>query len=167
MRQENGDRSPLDLEPIIRRFRAGFTERPSPLRKVGREAEYPVVDENGAGIDIARLWPRLARRDDHGPALEEERAPDGRLVGLKCPRFAFASEVGLGTIEVITGPRHDLGQLAADHEAAVARLVEAAAEQGAVVLGLGCQPATPPDESWMTPKPRYGLLLERIGPPWL
>ncbi len=156
----------LDLSPLARRFRAGFSEHPSAMRKVGREAEYPVVDETGAGFDIASLWARLKRADDHGPCLDEVRDVHGRLVGLQCPRFTFASEVGLGTIEVITGPRHDLLQLAADHEAAVARLLEATAEVGAIVLGLGCQPLTPPSEAWMTPKARYGLLLERIGPPW-
>jgi gamma-glutamylcysteine synthetase len=137
------------------------------MRKIGREAEYPVVDETGAGFDIAPLWKRLARRDEHGPSMSQVLGADGRLVGLKCPRFEFAAEVGLGTIEVITGPRHDLVQLCRDHEAAVARLLEATAEHGAIVLGLGCQPLTPPSEAWMTPKPRYGLLLDRIGPPWL
>jgi gamma-glutamylcysteine synthetase len=88
-------------------------------------------------------------------------------VALEGVRFTYASEVGRGTIEVITGPRHDLLQLREDHEAATARLLEACARHGAVVLGLGAQPRTVPSEDLMTPKPRYQMLLERVGPDWL
>jgi gamma-glutamylcysteine synthetase len=146
----------------VKRFASGFSSSPIGLRKVGREAEYPVVGPDGEAFDITQLW-----EDLKGPGLEVQRASDGMIVGLEGMRYSYASEVGRGTIEVITGPRHDLCQLAEDHEAAVGRLLEAAAKHGVVVLGLGTQPRTPPSEALMTPKPRYGMLLDRIGPDWL
>ena len=157
----------LDFRPLTTRFGQGFSAAPIGIRKVGREAEYPVVGPDGEAFDVAQLWEALVARDGHGPTLEVERAPDGMIVALTSNRFSFSSEVGRGTIEVITGPRHDLLQLQEDHEAAMARLLRACAEHGAVVLGLGAQPVTPPSEVLMTPKPRYGMLLDRIGPEWL
>ena len=156
------DGTRLDVTPFLERFRSGFASRPIPIRKIGREAEYPVVDGNGEAFDVAALWPDLV-----GPGLRRERASNGMIVGLNGLQYSYASEVGKGTIEVITGPRHDLVQLAADHEAAVARLVQAASKHGARVLGLGVQPVTPPSLGLMTPKPRYGVLHDVIGDPWL
>ncbi len=152
----------LDVRPFLERFRSGFSSRPIPLRKVGREAEYPVVDENGHAFDISRLWGDLV-----GPGLTRERASDGMIVGLNGLQYSYASEVGTGTIEVITGPRHDLLQLQKDHDAAVARLVAVAAQHGARVLGLGAQPLTRASAELMTPKARYQVLHRVIGDPWL
>lgn len=152
----------LDVTPFLERFRSGFSSRPIPLRKIGREAEYPVVDERGEAFDISALWGDLV-----GPGLVRERAADGMIVGLNGMHFSYASEVGKGTIEVITGPRHDLVQLARDHEAAMRRLVTVAEAHGARVLGLGAQPVTGPSAELMTPKDRYGVLLDVIGDPWL
>ena len=152
----------LDVTPFLERFRSGFSSQTIPLRKVGREAEFPVVNEAGEAFDISLLWGDLVQ-----PGLKRERAPDGRIVGLNGLQYSYASEVGTGTIEVITGPRHDLNQLATDHEAAVARLVEVAATHGARVLGLGVQPLTVPSLALMTPKTRYGVLHQMIGDPWL
>ncbi|MEC8194487.1 MAG: glutamate-cysteine ligase family protein [Myxococcota bacterium] len=156
------DGARLDVTPFLERFRSGFNSRPIPLRKIGREAEYPVVDVDGRAFDIARLWPDLA-----GPGLKRERVDNGMIVGLNGLQYSYASEVGRGTIEVITGPRHDLIQLAKDHEAAVARLVDAAHKHGARVLGLGVQPVTVPSLELMTPKPRYTVLRDTIGDGWL
>jgi len=134
---------------------------------VGREAEYPVVGPDGHAFDISLLWADLERGGARAAPLEMVRAPDGMITSLKGSRYTFASEVGLGTIEVITGPRHDLMQLKEDHEAAVERLLRACEAHGAVVLGLGTQPLTSPSAALMTPKPRYQMLLDRIGPDWL
>ncbi len=152
----------LDVTPFLERFRSGFSSRPIPLRKIGREAEYPVVDARGEAFDVSQLWPDLV-----APGMNRERAPDGMIVGLKGMQFSYASEVGKGTIEVITGPRHDLIQLATDHEAGVKRLVNAAAKHGARVLGIGVQPLTLPSLALMTPKHRYAVLHEVLGDPWL
>lgn len=156
------DGSRLDVTPILERFRSGFSSQAIPNRKIGREAEYPVVGADGEAFDISQLWGDLV-----GPGLVRERAPDGMIVGLKGNRYSYASEVGTGTIEVITGPRSDLLTLARDHEEAVARLVEVADRHGARVLGLGAQPKTAPSRDLMTPKPRYGILQEAIGDAWL
>ena len=152
----------LDVTPFLERFRAGFSSQPIPVRKIGREAEYPVVGPDGEAFDIGQLWSGLA-----GPGLIRERAPDGMIVGLKGMRYSYASEVGTGTIEVITGPRHDLLTLARDHEEAVSRLVQVAEQHGARVLGMGAQPKTPPSAALMTPKPRYRVLQDAIGDAWL
>ena len=152
----------LDVTPFLERFRSGFSSQPIPVRKIGREAEYPVVGPDGEAFDIRQLWGDLV-----GPGLVRERAPDGMIVGLNGMRFSYASEVGTGTIEVITGPRHDLLTLARDHEEAVARLVAVAAEHGARVLGMGAHPKTAPSAALMTPKPRYGILQDAIGDAWL
>ena len=156
-----------DTRDISARFTRGFSSTPIGLRKVGREAEYPVVHPDGKAFDIAELWEDLVGPDAFGPGLEIQRAADGMIVGLQGMRFSYASEVGRGTIELITGPRHDLCQLQEDHEAAMGRLLAAATKHGAIVLGLGVQPLSPPEEVLMTPKPRYGMLLDRIGEDWL
>lgn len=152
----------LDVTPFLERFRSGFSSQTIPVRKIGREAEFPVVDAEGQAFDIRQLWGDLV-----GPGLTRERAPDGMIVGLNGVQYSYASEVGTGTIEVITGPRHDLVQLCRDHEAAMNRLVEVAEAHGARVLGLGAQPATPASATLMTPKPRYAMLHDVIGDPWL
>ena len=152
----------LDVTPFLERFRSGFSSQAIPVRKIGREAEYPVVGPDGEAFDIRKLWGDLA-----GPGLVRERAPDGMIVGLNGMRYSYASEVGTGTIEVITGPRHDLLTLAKDHEEAVARLVEVAEQHGARVLAMGAQPKTTPSEALMTPKPRYQVLQQASGDAWL
>ena len=152
----------LDVTPFLERFRSGFSALPIPTRKIGREAEFPVVDADGKAFEISRLWGDLV-----GPGLTRERALDGTIVGLNGLQYSYASEVGKGTIEVITGPRHDLVELAKDHEAAMERLVGVAQAHGARVLGLGAQPITPASAELMTPKPRYLMLQEAIGDAWL
>ena len=54
----------LDVTPFLERFRAGFSSQPIPVRKIGREAEYPVVGPDGEAFDIGQLWGDLA-----GPGL--------------------------------------------------------------------------------------------------
>jgi len=152
----------LDVTAYLERFRSGFSSQAIPVRKIGREAEFPVVDADGNAFDISALWRGLM-----GSGLRPEYASDGTQVGLNGSRYSYASEVGKGTIEVITGPRPDLLHLARDHEAAVRRLVRVATEHGARVLGMGVQPLTLPSEGLMTPKPRYGVMLEALGEPWL
>jgi gamma-glutamylcysteine synthetase len=132
------------------------------VRKIGREAEFPIVDAEGRAFDISALWADLV-----GPGLVRERNAEGMIVGLNGVQYSYASEVGRGTIEVITGPRHDLIELSRDHEAAMVRLVKVATAHGARVLGMGVQPLTPASEALMTPKPRYGVLQQAIGDAWL
>ena len=89
----------LDVTPFLERFRSGFSSRPIPLRKVGREAEYPVVDETGAAFDVSALWGDLV-----GPGLTRERASDGMIVGLNGLQYSYASEVGTGRLKSSRAP---------------------------------------------------------------
>ena len=142
-------------------FEAQFPETSPGWRTIGREAEYPLVYPDGRPAPLAALWPHL-----ESPELTPKREGD-LLVALEGPDYIFASEVGWATVELITGPRDDLHQLAADHEAAMARLVSAADAEGILVLGCGIQPRAPATVDMMTPKQRYGALHEIIGDPWL
>ena len=113
----------LDVTAYLERFRSGFSSQAIPVRKVGREAEFPVVDADGNAFDVSLLWRGLMR-----PGLRPEYGNNGHQIGLNGPRYSYASEVGKGTIEVITGPRLDLLHLSRDHEEALHRLVTVAAE---------------------------------------
>ena len=150
------------MKRLAQTFAVGFSTGPVAVRKIGREAEYPLVDATGAAFDLSNLWDDLYR-----PGLKIVRAADGMQVGLEGVAFTYASEVGRGTVELITGPRHDLVQLAGDHDAGLEHLVDVAARHGATVLGHGCQPLTPPSLGLMTPKPRYAVLHKAIGDAWL
>jgi len=155
------------LDAIAARFESGFPEGPSTWRTVGREAEYPVVRADGTAAEIAALWPLLGELSaERGVPLKPKR--EGRLtVALEGARFTFFSEVGRGTIEVLTGPREDLWQLTDDHELAMEVLLQAVAIHGWRVLGYGIQPRTAATPTAMTPKSRYDVLLQAIGDPWL
>lgn len=149
-------------EALGARFLAAWPSRDPGDRKLGREAEFPVVHADGTAADIAVLWPLLS--DGRTGRWLREGA---LIVGWEEADVTFCSEVGRGTIEVIVGPCRDLGALDGRMEAGVARVVAAAAACGLHLLGYGVQPLTEPDSSLMTPKARYGTLLDAIGPAWL
>ena len=56
-------------ESLAARFAAHFPPRLQGPRTVGREAEFPVVDQAGRAADIDQLWPLLLRSED---AAEEQ-----------------------------------------------------------------------------------------------
>ncbi len=152
------------VDALGRRFAASFPPGAAPAwRTLGREAEFPLVHPDGTAADAAALLPILGRMD---PTLEEKREGD-LLVALKNDAVEFTLEVGKGTIEVVVGPADDLHQLQALHDAARGPLLRAADELGIHVLGYGIQPRTPATPALMTPKERYGVLLDVIGAPWL
>lgn len=155
------------LDAITARFAQGFRPGPAGLRTVGREAEHPVVQADGSAAEVALLWDALQDLSAQaGEPLQVKR--EGELtVALLGRRWTFFSEVGRGTIEVLTGPRQDLWEIAADHEAAMQILLRAVHDRGWEVLGYGIQPKTPASGAFMTPKARYGVLLESLGDPWL
>ena len=88
-------------------------------------------------------------------------------MGVQADRWSAVTEVGRGTVEVVIGPRASLQELAADLDVALARLIPAARRTGALLLGYGIQPRTPPHAGLLTPKRRYAALLGAIGPRWL
>lgn len=155
------------LADITARFAAGFKEGPAGWRTVGREAEYPVVQADGTAAEVSGLWMALAELSaERGHVLKAKREGD-LVVAMVGEAFTFYSEVGRGTIEVLTGPRQDLVQLAEDHERAMQVLLAATAAMGWSVLGYGIQPRTPATPAFMMPKRRYRVLLDAIGDPWL
>lgn len=153
----------MSLAPLADRFAAGFPEQRPAHRTVGRESEYPIVLPDGRAAEVAELWPLLARGGDMTMSYERGVVP----IGLDGERYSFCAEVGRGTIELIVGPAEDLHGIAEAHAAGMARLLQACDEKGFVVLGYGIQPLTPATPAFMTPKQRYGVLLESIGQPWL
>lgn len=151
-----------DVRRIAESFRAHFPARAPGHRRLGREAEHPVVHPDGTAFDVAALWSDLAE----GGGYEVLREGD-LIVGLEGPDHIFSAEVGRGTMEIIVGPVDTVHEIGARYTAARDRLVRVAAAHGALVLGYGIQPITPATPELMTPKARYGLLLEAIGDAWL
>ncbi len=160
------------LEPVYARladrFAASFPLSLPGARTVGREAEFPIVGQRGEAVDMRRLWNVLLEADDM--QAEYGLASAGRppfIVGLKGYDYSYALEVGLGTIEINTRPCRHLFEVEAIIQAAVSRLVHAAARFGWRVLGYGVQPASPPSLGLMAPKQRYLSLYRAMGDPWL
>jgi gamma-glutamylcysteine synthetase len=122
-----------------------------------------VVDSDGWIGNVQALLHQVHSID---PALSAKHEA-GLLVELRGPRFTLSAEVGIGTVELITGPRADLGTLEQDHLCGLAILIEAAQATQQRLLGLGIQPRSRASIDLMCPKPRYGVMLEAMGPPWL
>lgn len=158
-----------DAADIIARLAEQFSERfPTEItypRVVGREAEFPVVDNQGRAVDVRRLWDALLAPGDLKPKVD---GPNSRLiVGLDGTDYSYALEVGIGTVEVNTRPCNNLFEIEAIMEAAVTRLVVAALDHGWQLLGYGIQPMTPASLSIMSPKQRYQSLYRAMGQEWL
>jgi gamma-glutamylcysteine synthetase len=160
------------LEPVYarlaERFAASFAPALAGPRTVGREAEYPIVGLRGEAVDARRLWNVLLESGDLQPEYGAG-APGHQpfIVGLKGHDYSYALEVGLGTIELNTRPCRDLFEIERIMQAAVSRLVHAAARFGWRVLGYGVQPASPPTIGLMSPKQRYLSLYRAMGNAWL
>jgi gamma-glutamylcysteine synthetase len=143
-------------------FEASFPQRLREPRLVGREAEYPLVREDGTAGDAMDLWEALVG----GGRRPVREWPDGPLIGVQADRWSAVTEVGRGTLEVVIGPRRSLFELARDLDTALAVVLPAARRAGYRVLGYGIQPRTPPHPGLLAPKRRYPALLRAIGPRW-
>ncbi|WP_100448871.1 glutamate-cysteine ligase family protein [Glycomyces xiaoerkulensis] len=143
------------------RFAQGFPHRVG-TRTVGREAEFPVVDDRGRPVEVDLLWPEVAAPGDLSAVRK-----DGMVIGYAGDDYGYYREVGKGTVEVVTRPGSSLAEVAELHEAALARLDLAATARGHRILGLGMQPVAEPVPEFMTPKPHYRAFLEALGEPWL
>ena len=150
------------MKPLADRFAGHFPDALTGLRTIGREAEHPLVNPDGTAADGRRVLEVLAQRGDFTVKREGDL-----VVGLDSPRAEYALEVGWGTLEVITGPHADLHALKASHEDATRQITSIANEFDMKVLGLGTQPVTPGTRHLMSPKSRYGVLLETLGELWL
>ena len=151
---------------IAAQFEARFRERLRPIRKVGREAEFPVVTRDGRAGDVSQLWAALLAEPGFAPYYDDPQTR-ALLVGVERGNLNIAAEVGRGTIELSLGPYDDLWQLQTAFDDAVALVARAAASRGMFLLGFGIQPRTPPSAALMTPRPRYRALYRAIGAPWL
>lgn len=162
---EHSPRVQAAIEQLAAAFTARFPLEIRRPRTVGREAEYPVVDERGRAADVRRLWPRLMAEGDLQPKFDSGNPR--LIVGLDGDAYSYALEVGLGTVEINTRPCQDLAEIAAIMNVAVARLVRAALDFGWQVLGYGIQPISPAVLSLMSPKQRYQSLYRAMGSEWL
>ena len=171
-------------EALAGRFAAHFPQRLDGPRTVGREAEFPVVDQAGRAADIDRLWPLLLETepavDDsergslspHSSSLsplkvKRDAVNTDLIVGLDGAAYSYALEVGKGTIELNVGPYATLFELESAFRTALERLVRAAAKLGWRVLGYGVQPLSPPTRALLSPKQRYHALADIMGADWI
>jgi gamma-glutamylcysteine synthetase len=166
---------PNPISELAEQYAARFRETAPPLRLVGRELEFPLVNADGTAGDIRRLWPRLVREGNFTPKYDDPATSSGHspetqplIVALSGDDgIIYEAEVGLGTVEMLTPACEDLFQLEAVMQKGLTRLTRAAEAEGMRVLGFGIQPRTPRSPNLMTPKKRYGALLNAIGKPWL
>ena len=154
------------LEPLAEEYAARFRKTLGPLRRLGRELEFPLVNADGTAGDVRRLWPELLRLG-HFKAKYDDPETNALIVALQGEGIVFEAEVGLGTIEIVTPACDDLLQLEREVQRGLGLLTRAAQAAHMRVLGFGIQPRTHPSERLMTPKKRYGALRKAIGKPWL
>ncbi|TNE48256.1 MAG: hypothetical protein EP343_16725 [Deltaproteobacteria bacterium] len=150
------------LTQLANDFIQNVPEQLAAPRKIGREAEYPVVDADGNAANVQEFWPLLNEAND----LKVLREGD-LVVGLEGNDFTYSLEVGWGTIELITRPCKTLHEIEEVHQAGLSRIHRAADSLGVQVLGYGIQPKTPGSLELMSPKKRYRVLYDVIGPTWL
>ena len=152
-------------EALAAAMRSGFAAHAEGARTLGREAELPLVRAStGGAADTAELWEALRAA---APARMTTKRQGELVVGLACEDYEVVSEVGRGTIEIVTRPANDLHELASIYEDALVHVTTAAASEGVDVLGYGIQPRTGATPALLTPKPRYRALHQVLGPPWL
>lgn len=154
------------IERLTARFADHFPPHLSGIRRIGREAEFPLVWPDGRAADAALLWEPLL--DEPGARVTRDEPNDcGLIVRVDFPDAAYEVEMGRATIEVVLPPAQDLHTLEVLHRRALARLLRAAASRGLRVLGYGIQPRTPGGPGLMTPKRRYLALSRAVGRPWM
>lgn len=154
------------VEDLAAQLWQQFPPRVRGLRRVGREAEFPVVWPDGRAGEVARLWGGLCadpaarvRYDDPDRRTVIERVDVGDV--------GYEVEVGRATVEVVLPPADDLHGLARASAGAVGRLARVAAAQGLRVLGYGIQPRARARPGLITPKRRYAAFYRSVGRPWL
>src|SRR5512138_2536439 len=89
------------LDSLAEQYAARFREQLGPLRRVGRELEFPLVNLDGTAGDVRRLWPELLRRRQFEPKYDDPET-ESLIVALNGNDLIFEAEVGLGTVEMLT-----------------------------------------------------------------
>lgn len=154
------------IEALAEDFEYGFRDRLGPIRRVGLEAEFPVVTEDGRAGDIQLLWPAILE-DSSFTAEYDDPQTRSLLVAARRSGTAFTAEVGRSTLELSLGPYEDLWTLQAAFDGVLSKAVASAHRHGLQLLGFGIQPRTPARASLMTPRRHYRALLRAAGRPWL
>ena len=157
-------------EALAATFAGHFPARLQGPRTIGREAEFPVVDQTGRAAAVDQLWPLLMKNQRGAPAplkVKRDVVNPDLIVGLDGASFSYALEVGRGTIELNVGPCDTLFELESVFRIALERLVQAAAQLGWRVLGYGVQPLTLPTRDLLSPKQRYYALADIMGADWI
>lgn len=148
---------------IADQYRAKFRKTLGPVRRIGREAEFPVVWPDGRGADVSLLWAPLLRQGGLEPVHED----DGLLIGARGRDVAYQAEVGKATIELSLGPYDDLWELQHGLNRALDRVIRAAEQCGLWVLGYGIQPRSRSSSRLLTPRRHYQAFYQAVGMPWL
>lgn len=143
-----------------------FPVRVGSLRRIGREAEFPLVWPDGRAGDASLLWEPLVA-DGGARVTYDDPNSKKMIVRVDVGSVGYEIEVGRATAEIVLPPVDDLAQLEAISAAAIGRLVRAADSCGMRVLGYGIQPRARASVGLMTPKQRYAVLYRAIGRPWL
>ena len=154
------------LERLAQAFSDGFPLRRAGPRRIGREAEFPLVWPNGRAGDASVLWEPLRAEAKARVTYDD---PDSRtmIARVDIGRVGYEVEMGRATVEVVLPPAADLHELEGVSAEAIGRLVRAAASRGMLVLGYGIQPRTPQSRRLMTRKQRYDALYRTVGKAWL
>jgi gamma-glutamylcysteine synthetase len=155
------------VDELADRFASSFPARARSPRWVGREAEYPLVTPDGRAGDASRLWAVLLEEGGEPVRDVPPGGEPGAVVGVRGDGWECLVEVGRCTVEVVTGPRRSLNDLARDHERALARILPAVDRAGYRLLGFGIQPRTPPGRGLLSAKRRYPYLVEATSGRWL
>lgn len=150
---------------LAEQYAARFRDELRPIRLIGREAEFPLVDADGRAGEVVRLWEPLLAEGDLAPQYDDSDMPT-LIEALTGGDGSIEVEVGRGTVELVLGPYEDLWQLEAGSLRVLRRVARVAQEVGMRVLGFGIQPRTKPSAALMTPKRRYAYLAQAAGPAW-
>jgi len=153
------------ITALTGQYTARFRDTLRPMRMVGREAEFPLVYPDGRAGDVFRLWEPLLARGGFVPRYDDPET-QALIVALAGADGTIEVEVGRATVELVLGPYEDLWQLADGSRRLLRCVVEAAAQVGMRVLGLGIQPRSRPSLALMTPKRRYTHFARAVGTAW-
>ena len=165
-RKSSQQRVQAAIDHLAQRMRNDFPVSLRGPRKIGREAEFPLVLPDGRAGETSQLWEPLLAEGGQKITYDDPVHPK-TIVRIDLGRIGYEVEVGRATAEIVFPPADDLHELEALSEPAVARLSRLAASRGMRVLGYGIQPRTRGTPALMTPKRRYAPLYRAIGRPWL
>ena len=150
------------LADITTQFASRFHETLRPLRMIGKEAEFPVVTQDGRAADVGVLLRAFLDEGGFTPHYDE-----ATLVSVAREGLEIAIEVGRGTIELALSPCADLWELEKEFGKAMALVTRVVESCGMHLLGFGIQPRTPASHALMTSRKHYHALYRAIGKPWL